>query len=150
MTAMRMTSLEQAKYSSLPPGLIETGDRTQEDDSPNPVAAAHFRQGTAIFNEGDTSSFFYRMLSGVARTFKISQDGSRYFEAFHFEGEVFGFEAGAEHSVGAEAVSDCAVAVIPCPAIDMAEASAELMSGGLFAHMAQCPPRALTCTKIDR
>ncbi len=147
---MQMTSVEQAKCSFLPPGWLAPGDTTHGEDSPKPVAAAHFRQATAIFNEGDMSSFFYRVLSGVVSTFKISQDGSSYTEAFHFEGEIFGFEAGAEHSLGAEAVSDCAVAVIRCPAIDVAEASAELMSGGLFAHMAQCLPRALTCTKIDR
>lgn len=64
-------------------------------------------QGARIYGKGDDAVFFYRMASGVARTCKFLGDGRRQIEAFHREGDVFGFEPGISHRLTVEAVSDC-------------------------------------------
>jgi CRP/FNR family transcriptional regulator, nitrogen fixation regulation protein len=62
-----------------------------------------------IYAEGDEARCFYKVVSGVVRTCRFLSDGRRQIDAFHREGEVFGFEAGADHRMAAEAVSDCCV-----------------------------------------
>ena len=64
-------------------------------------------EGREIFAEGNESDVFYKVLSGVVRVCKFLSDGRRQIEAFHVAGEVFGFELGGEHTLSAEAVSDC-------------------------------------------
>ncbi len=62
-----------------------------------------------IYSEGDEARCFYKVVSGVVRTCRFLSDGRRQIDAFHREGDVFGFEAGTEHRMAAEAVSDCCV-----------------------------------------
>jgi CRP/FNR family nitrogen fixation transcriptional regulator len=64
-------------------------------------------EGREIFAEGNETDVFYKVLSGVVRVCKFLSDGRRQIEAFHVAGEVFGFELGWEHTLSAEAVSDC-------------------------------------------
>jgi CRP/FNR family transcriptional regulator, nitrogen fixation regulation protein len=69
----------------------------------------NFAANQQIYAEGDEARLFYKVVSGVVRTCWFLSDGHRQIDAFHYEGNVFGFEAGAEHSISAEAVSDCTV-----------------------------------------
>jgi CRP/FNR family transcriptional regulator, nitrogen fixation regulation protein len=62
-----------------------------------------------IFGEGDRASFFYKVQSGVVRTFKLLSDGRRQIDAFHLLGDIFGIEPGDEHRFSAEAVGDATV-----------------------------------------
>ncbi len=48
-----------------------------------------------------------KVVSGMVRTCRFMSNGRRQIDAFHIEGDVFGFEAGAHYSLSAEAVSDC-------------------------------------------
>ncbi len=79
--------------------------------TPEPLRAAgtvmHIIAGREIFAEGEATDVFYKVISGVVRVCKFLNDGRRQIEAFHVAGEVFGFEVGSEHSMSAEAVSDC-------------------------------------------
>jgi CRP/FNR family nitrogen fixation transcriptional regulator len=45
----------------------------------------------------------------MVRTCRFLSDGRRQIDAFHSEGDVFGFEAGQDHRLTAEAVSECTV-----------------------------------------
>ena len=84
-----------------------------------PQAAAETRAGTRrtyapdeeIFAEGDRAGTFYKVVSGVARTYKLLSDGRRQIDAFHLPGDIFGVEAGGEHRFNAEAVTETRVVV---------------------------------------
>lgn len=66
-----------------------------------------FAQDTCIFDEGDATRSFYKVVSGVVRTCKYRSGGRRQIDGFHEEGDIFGLEPGTEYSLTAEAVSDC-------------------------------------------
>jgi CRP/FNR family transcriptional regulator, nitrogen fixation regulation protein len=85
-----------------------TGSDTQEGIELSGVVinVASDRQ---IYGEGDEARCFYKVVSGVVRTCRFLSDGRRQIDAFHRQGDVFGFEAGADHRMAAEAVNDCCV-----------------------------------------
>lgn len=64
-----------------------------------------------IFAEGDRAGTFYKVVSGVVRTYKLLSDGRRQIDAFHLPGDIFGVEAGEEHRFNAEAVTATRLAV---------------------------------------
>lgn len=59
-----------------------------------------------IFAEGDRAGSFYKVVSGVVRTYRLLADGRRQIDAFHLPGDIFGLEAGTEHRFNAEAVTE--------------------------------------------
>jgi CRP/FNR family nitrogen fixation transcriptional regulator len=61
-------------------------------------------RGEEVFAEGDTADYFYKVVSGTIRTYKLLSDGRRQIDAFHLPGDMFGIETGAEHRFSAEAV----------------------------------------------
>jgi CRP/FNR family nitrogen fixation transcriptional regulator len=63
-----------------------------------------FARGEEIFAEGEPCSLFYKVVSGTVRTGKLLSDGRRQIDAFHFPGDVFGLEGGADHRFTAEAI----------------------------------------------
>ncbi len=71
-----------------------------------------FSRNEEIYGEGEPAEFIYKVVSGAVRTYKILNDGRRQICAFHLPGDVFGLEAGEEHSFSAEAVSQSTVLVI--------------------------------------
>ncbi|HEX2942238.1 MAG TPA: helix-turn-helix domain-containing protein [Rhodopila sp.] len=62
-----------------------------------------------LYTEGDEARCFYQVVSGTVRTCQFLSDGRRQIDAFHQPGDFFGFEAGAEHRLASEAVTDCTV-----------------------------------------
>ena len=62
-----------------------------------------------IYGEGEETDYIYRIVSGAVRTSKILGDGRRQIHGFHLAGDLFGFETGASHRLGAEAVADTKV-----------------------------------------
>jgi CRP/FNR family nitrogen fixation transcriptional regulator len=75
------------------------------------VAGTHMalRKGEQLFEEGDEAEFFYQVVSGAIRSYKLLSDGRRQIDAFHLRGDIFGLEAGGEHRFSAEAVGDVSV-----------------------------------------
>jgi CRP/FNR family transcriptional regulator, nitrogen fixation regulation protein len=95
-----------------------------------------------IYAEGDPATSFYKVLTGVMRTCKFLSDGRRQVDAFYGPGDVFGFEAGAQHRLTAEAVSDCLVTVYRRQDPEaLKTADAELVQT-LLAHAMQSLERA--------
>ena len=66
-------------------------------------------KGEELFAEGDDAEFFYEVVSGSIRSYKLLSDGRRQIDAFHLQGDIFGLEAGSEHRFSAEAVGDVTV-----------------------------------------
>lgn len=77
----------------------------------SPSAGTHMvlRKGEQLFDEGDEAEYFYQVVSGVIRSYKLLSDGRRQIDAFHLRGDIFGLEAGGEHRFSAEAVGDVSV-----------------------------------------
>ena len=94
-------------------------------------------QGREIFAEGDETDVFYKLISGVVRVCKFLSDGRRQIEAFHVAGEVFGFELGSEHTLSAEAVSDCTLVSYRRRNVEMLAQKSEIVTRQLFQYAMQ-------------
>lgn len=66
-------------------------------------------KGQELFAEGDEAEFFYKVVSGAIRTYKLLSDGRRQIDAFHLTGDIFGLEMGSEHRFTAEALNGATV-----------------------------------------
>ena len=62
-------------------------------------------RGGEIYAEGDRAESWYRLLSGVGCTSRITADGRRQIGGFLFADDVFGFDAPERHGFGAEALT---------------------------------------------
>ncbi len=52
--------------------------------------AASFAEGRTVYEEGEPSTCWYEVASGIARTCRYFPDGERHVLGFHFAGDVFG------------------------------------------------------------
>jgi len=66
-------------------------------------------KGEELFAEGDDAEFFYQVVSGAIRTYKLLSDGRRQIDAFHLRGDIFGLEAASKHRFSAEAIGGATV-----------------------------------------
>jgi CRP-like cAMP-binding protein len=80
-------------------------------------AAMPFARNTEIYGENEPADYFYKVLSGTVRTYKVLSDGRRQIGAFYLPGDLFGFETGDEHTFSAEAISNARVLVIKRSAV---------------------------------
>jgi CRP/FNR family nitrogen fixation transcriptional regulator len=67
------------------------------------------RKGEELFAEGDDAEYFYKVVSGAIRSYKLLSDGRRQIDAFHLRGDIFGLESRAEHRFSAEALGTATV-----------------------------------------
>ena len=74
-------------------------------------AVVHFKQNTEIYGEEEPAEYFYQVVSGAVRTYKLLGDGRRQIGAFHLPGDVFGLEASENHHFSAEAVADSSIRI---------------------------------------
>ena len=74
-------------------------------------APVRFARNTEVYGESEQAEYFYQVVSGAVRTYKVMQDGRRQIGAFYLPGDVFGLEAGKDHAFSAEAVVDSVVRV---------------------------------------
>jgi len=94
--------------STLPPRKISTFF-----DSPELMGATmSFAKGAEIYGENEPADYIYMVMSGTVRSYRILSDGRRQIEGFHFAGDIFGLDTGAEHVSSAEAVTAATVLVI--------------------------------------
>jgi CRP/FNR family transcriptional regulator len=59
-----------------------------------------------IFYQDDEADCYFKVVSGVVRLCKITEDGRRQIAAFLFPGDFFGWSGGDTHTYSAEAVSE--------------------------------------------
>ncbi|MEW5420429.1 helix-turn-helix domain-containing protein [Amorphus sp. 3PC139-8] len=64
-----------------------------------------------IYADGEPAEHVYEVMSGVVRICSYLEDGRRQICAFHFPGDVFGFELDEVHAFSAEAVTPCKLAM---------------------------------------
>jgi CRP/FNR family transcriptional regulator, nitrogen fixation regulation protein len=102
----------------------------------------HFAQDREIYGEGDAARLFFKVTSGVVRTCKFLGDGRRQIEAFHVTGDVFGFEAGEDYRLTAEAVCDCTVIAYCRREIERQATTSGALSQQLYAYALRSMRRA--------
>jgi CRP/FNR family transcriptional regulator, nitrogen fixation regulation protein len=96
-----------------------------------------------IYGEGDEARCFYKVVKGVVRTCRFLNDGRRQIDAFHTQDEVFGFEAGQDHKMAAEAVSDCTVIAYRRRGLETMVFQDDRLGRWFFSH-------AMTCMELAR
>jgi CRP/FNR family nitrogen fixation transcriptional regulator len=64
-----------------------------------------------IFGENEPADYLYKVISGSVRTYKILSDGRRQVGGFYLPGDIFGLEFADEHTLSADAITDCKVLV---------------------------------------
>jgi len=69
-----------------------------------PSAVTLYDPNAIIYAQGDAAGPLYLVEFGAVRIYRLTADGRRQISAFHFAGEVFGFEAGSEHHFYAESI----------------------------------------------
>jgi CRP/FNR family nitrogen fixation transcriptional regulator len=74
-------------------------------------ASMSFARNAEIYGENEPAEYLYKLVSGSVRTSKILNDGRRQIGAFYLPGDTFGLEAGGEHALAAEAITDAKVIV---------------------------------------
>ncbi len=74
-----------------------------------------------IYGEGELSEYFYRVISGTVRTYKILVDGRRQVCAFNMCGQYFGLEREDTHDFSAETIAKSKLLAIKRSAV-LAEA----------------------------
>ncbi len=75
-------------------------------------ATMRFEHNSEVFGESEPADYFYKVVKGAVRTYKLLNDGRRQISAFHLAGDIFGLEAGSEHRFTADAIADSTVLVI--------------------------------------
>jgi len=67
---------------------------------------------STIFAQGGKAGAVYVVEFGTVRVCRVTNDGRRQINSFHFAGDVFGFEAGDERQCYAESVDGAGIRVV--------------------------------------
>jgi CRP/FNR family nitrogen fixation transcriptional regulator len=81
-------------------------------------ATMAYPRDSEIFGEDEPAEYLYKVVSGNVRTYKILKDGRRQVGGFYSPGDIFGLEFADEHSLSAEAITDCKVLVVKRAALN--------------------------------
>lgn len=81
-------------------------------------ARVHFAKNETIFSEGAPAGHAYKVVSGMVRLCKHTQDGRRQIADFLLPGAIFGIIDRGEYGFSAEAVSDVVLVSYPRGQID--------------------------------
>ena len=134
-----------AKHAAHPAGFAPLPWTMPEDRDAFELTgvAMNFAADRQIYAEGDEARCFYKVVSGTVRTCRFLSDGRRQIDAFHMAGEVFGFEAGADHRMSAEAVTECTLIAYRRRGLEQMVAQDDRLGRWFFSH-------AMTCMALAR
>jgi CRP/FNR family nitrogen fixation transcriptional regulator len=92
-----------------------------------------YPRNSEIFGEGESADYFYKVISGNVRTYKLVRDGRRQIGGFYWPGDIFGLEFAEEHSLSAEAIGDTKVLVFKRAALNALASRDASIAQQLFA-----------------
>jgi len=109
--------LNAVRPRSLAPRANTLAQRPVADDSLSQAmglmgATITYARNSEIFGENEPAEYLYKIVSGSVRTYKILNDGRRQVGGFYLVGDIFGLEFADEHSLSAEAITDCKILVV--------------------------------------
>jgi CRP/FNR family transcriptional regulator, nitrogen fixation regulation protein len=102
------TAFTATAAKPIPAAVLMQGATPRPAQEPQGVTL-RLAKGEELFAEGEEAEYFYKVVSGTVRTYKLLSDGRRQIDAFHLPADIFGIEAGSEHRFSAEAVGDATV-----------------------------------------
>jgi len=77
-----------------------------------PCAVTLYHENSVIYAQGEAAGPLYLVEFGTVRLCRLTADGRRQISAFHFSGEIFGFEFGSEHHHYAESVDGAGIRLL--------------------------------------
>lgn len=77
-----------------------------------PCAVTLYAENAIIYAQGAAAGPLYLVEFGAVRICRLTSDGRRQISAFHFAGDVFGFEADDEHHFYAECIESAGIRVL--------------------------------------
>jgi CRP/FNR family transcriptional regulator, nitrogen fixation regulation protein len=107
-------------------------------------AAKAFGRDQAVFGEGDSADYVYRVVSGAVRSFRMLADGRRQIVAFHLPGDVFGVELGPQRRLAAEALGETTLIVARRSAVGNDGAQNQALWRHAMAELGRSQDHALT------
>jgi CRP/FNR family transcriptional regulator, nitrogen fixation regulation protein len=75
-------------------------------------APSSFMRNEEIYGENEPAEYFYRIVRGAVRTYKVLMDGRRQITAFYLPGDLFGLESVEDYTCSAEATVDAKIVVM--------------------------------------
>ena len=111
------TAINSPRLPIAPPVIVTRGVAALPLSKATPASrslgvARTLTKGEELFTEGEEADFFYKVVSGAIRTYKLLNDGRRQIDAFHLAGDIFGMEAGVMHRFSADAVGVASVSAV--------------------------------------
>ncbi|MDX0482616.1 helix-turn-helix domain-containing protein [Sinorhizobium medicae] len=78
---------------------------------PGPRRVFAYKAGQTVYAAGDSIGNCYQVATGAVRIYHLLSDGRRQVVSFYLPGEIFGFEAGPQHRLFAEAATETGLVV---------------------------------------
>jgi len=134
----KWTRTTQAKASIRVPAAVseEASEISYFDRKCFSAATYLFKRNEEIFGEAEPAEYFYKVVEGAVRTYRVLSDGRRLIEAFHLPGDVFGLEMTRDYLSSADAVEDTRLMVCKRSPVSAVDTNAELIQ--LFLSAAEC------------
>ena len=103
-------SMKQGKaHAAAPSAAVDEDARALQQIG----SKARVARNEAIFSQGDSAAYAYKVVSGVVRLCKHMSDGRRHIAQFAFPGDFFSVMDFERHSFTAEAVTDVVLMCYP-------------------------------------
>ena len=71
-----------------------------------------FGRNEEVYGEGEKVDYFFKIISGAVRAYKIAFDGRRLVSAFYLPGDIFGFDMSKRHLFSTEAIVETEVLLV--------------------------------------
>ncbi|WP_055046710.1 helix-turn-helix domain-containing protein [Devosia sp. A16] len=108
MSSVPMFLASASPAGSPQPGALSAALVTKAEAGP----VTFYPTDSMIFAQGDKAGAVYLVEFGTVRICRVTNDGRRQINSFHFAGDVFGFEAGEERQCSAESVDGAGIRVV--------------------------------------
>jgi CRP/FNR family nitrogen fixation transcriptional regulator len=97
----------------------------------------NFARNETLFDEGEEMTAFYRVVSGVVRLCRLTEDGKRQIAGFRLPGDLIGMEWTDTYEMTAEAVRDAAVVRYARTRLDRLSQERPAVRDHVLAHLRQ-------------
>jgi CRP/FNR family transcriptional regulator, nitrogen fixation regulation protein len=95
-------------------------------------ATLNFGRNVEVFGEAEEAEYLYQVKAGCVRAYRVLNDGRRQVCTFYLPGDIFGFEAGNEHSFSAEAIVASTITVVKRSLIESRASGDSTLARQLF------------------
>jgi len=130
----------QALRSTPHAGIAFAAPSSQFDSPPELEAVGSvvdFVRNETIFNEGEEITASYKVVSGVVRLCRVTEDGRRQIAGFRVPGDMIGMEWTGSYEMTAEAVRDAVMIRYSRPRLDRLSQERASVRDHVLAHLRQ-------------